>query len=373
MAAPPPISGGGVPLVQASSAPDGSTGSTLNAVARVVVPNPHAQFAVVLIHGLNSSPETWAGQTEASWAQSLPTLVHQYAPGLQVEVISIGWQTTPTNSANTSTSIRSAVAPILKAIFGKVKNRSWIAVGHSMGGLIIRGALGTAFRETNTTGGNPITSDPRVLASWRQLLTSCRGILLLASPSDGSPLGAAGAAAGHVIPGANPAQMSGLRISSRETSEITSDSNMWFVNRQGQRTPLNVFAAQETQGIGTVGPRASFPIAVVDFPSSQLPSISIPHVNYKDVQLPGETHTSAPKVPATSANGKVLVGGVIFCITGRFPQEIPATPGRTRPGVAGTIASAAHTVVHPSANTLRQMLPGQQGPQQPGAGGSGDA
>ncbi|KIX97968.1 uncharacterized protein Z520_06046 [Fonsecaea multimorphosa CBS 102226] len=337
---PPPGQGGKgkTPIRQAPEVPSGSNASSLAPTAEPLQANPEAQIVVVLIHGLNSSPDAFIGADGSSWATTLDKDIAPLIGNKQVEVVQVGWQTQPLSPANTSLNITDTTPFLLDAIAAQVRGRQWVAVGHSMGGMEILAAMGTAFAETTQTGGNPKTSSAQRIQSWGALLNGCLGIFRLASPGQGSPWGQFGLILSTVAPHANPGQVRGLVINSTESQNITKSSNAWFESRQKANRTVNI----------------------VDYDGSAFNISSTRLTKSLTVKLPGETHTSAPKAPAGSPTANVLVAGVVFCVTGEVPQGVNLTPGETkRTGIAGTIGRRVGKF--PGGGTLKRLLPGTSG------------
>ncbi|OAP56900.1 hypothetical protein AYL99_09012 [Fonsecaea erecta] len=259
----PEASSGGGGLQQASGPPSGSTASSLTPTASPLKPNPQAQIVVLLIHGLNSSESAFIGPDGTSWATELDQQIAPLIGNKQVEIFQVGWQTTPKSPANISLNITDTTPGLLDTISAKVQGRAWVAVGHSMGGMEILAAMGTAFQETTQQGGNPRTSDPQRLQAWRVLLDSCLGIFRLASPGQGSPWGLFGLAIANALPHWNPDQVRGLLINSEESEAITASSNLWFESRKTAGRIVNVFSAQETKPIVPLTGKASLSLLLL--------------------------------------------------------------------------------------------------------------
>ncbi|KAH0846722.1 hypothetical protein AYO21_07908 [Fonsecaea monophora] len=350
--------GTAIPIQQAPAVPSGSTASSLAPTARPLVSNPQAPIVVVLIHGLNSSESAFIGANGTSWATELNQLLEPLI-NKTVEVVEVGWQTTPLSPANVSLNISSTAPELLDAVASQVRGRDWVAVGHSMGGMEILAAMGIAFAEVSGQAANPRTAVTQRSQQWGTLLDSCLGIFRLASPGQGSPWGQPGVILAGLIPHATGAQIRGLQIDSTESRAITDSSDQWFRYRLTKNKPVNVFSAQETEPVVPGTPK------IVDYDGSAFSVSSTRLTNSKTVLLPGESHTSAPKAQPGTHTADILVAGVAFCIDGKVPPGIELTPGRDKPsGLAGKVSR-----ILPLASTLKRRLPGGSGGR--GAGGSG--
>ncbi|KEF59266.1 uncharacterized protein A1O9_04110 [Exophiala aquamarina CBS 119918] len=282
--------GGGRPIAPLPD-PSGQVNPTVTPV-RI---EQNAGWEVYAIHGLNSDIKTWEGPGGFNWLNELSAHLTR-SGGEAVSTFRVGWSTKPLSTTNFSTSIMSSARPLANTIIGRRGESAALAgknigrtpakvilIGHSMGGILARALVGFMHKE-----GAPV---------YQSFLRSIAGVILLASPSQGSSLGniasplieGLAALTGGMASAMNWHHLAALKPSSPELLTITQDFNeycRWFQSSFSRSLPVH--ALRETVGIGL--PRIRLTVMVVSLQSADIPSSTAALVQGKVANLQGLNH-----------------------------------------------------------------------------------